>query len=326
LQIYLKCMNNELEQRPAPIENTSDFAQFSILIGFFLLFLGLFAIIGVVCILGISHLSVFDLKAKEDAGDFSNPLLVQGLIVAQIISEFGTFILPAIVFAFLASRKRLDYLSLNRLGKMSTLLLGGLLMWCALPLINIMSEWNSHMVLPPFMSSIENWMKNAQQTADKLTEAFMAHQSFSGMLVSLFMIGVLAPIAEELFFRAVLQKIMIKWTNSIHWGVWISGILFSALHFEFYGFLPRMLMGVYLGYLFVWSGSIWVPIFAHFLNNGTAVIFQYLEDRGNLPKNFDQVGTQASEWTYVVGSAVIVAVLMFLIYRIEHRKAETIPS
>lgn len=314
-------MNNELGQRPAPIENASPLVQFIILMGFFLLFLGVFAIIGVFCITGIAHINIYDLRAMQD---YSNPLLVEGFKVAQIVSAFGSFIVPAVVFALLASRNRMEYLGLKSMDKISTLLLGGLLMWCATPLINALADWNSHLKLPEAMSGIEAWMKDSQQKADALTEAFMGHQTFFGMLTNLFMIGLLAAVAEELFFRAVLQKVVIKWTNSIHWGIWITGFLFSFLHFEFYGFLPRMLMGVYLGYLFVWSKSIWVPIFAHFLNNGTAVIFQYFEDRGNLPKDVDQIGAQGSQWLWVVVSAVIVAGLMVVIYRIENKKVESV--
>lgn len=251
-------MNNELEQRPAPFETMSPFRQFLILLGIFILALVLFSLIGIVCIIGIGHVSLYDIQGMSN---YSNPQLVEGLKVAQIISSFGTFIVPAVLFALLVSRNRLEYLGLKSMGKVSTLLLGGLLMWCALPLINAMADWNSHMKLPSFMSGLEDWMKDSEQKADALTLAFMGHQTFFGMLTNLFMIGLLAAAAEELFFRAVLQKIMIKWTNNIHWGIWLTGILFSALHFEFYGFLPRMLMGVYLGYLFVWSGSIWVPYF-----------------------------------------------------------------
>jgi len=314
-------MNNDLNPSPAPLERLSSGGQFLILLGIFVLSLVVFSLIGIVCIVMIGHVSLYDIKGMND---YSNPQLVEGLKVAQIISSFGTFIVPAVIFTLLVSRNRLEYLGMKNSGRLSTLLVGGLLMWGALPLINGMAELNSHMQLPSFMSSIESWMKNAEKQADALTEAFMGHQTFFGMLTNLFMIGLLAAVAEELFFRAVLQKIMIKWTKSVHWGVWLTGFLFSFLHFEFYGFLPRMLMGVYLGYLFIWSGSIWIPIFAHFLNNATAVIFAYIEDKGIVPKDIDQLGAKGSEIIYVVISAVFVALLMFLIYKMEHKKQEVI--
>jgi membrane protease YdiL (CAAX protease family) len=312
-------MNTELTEMPAPFEVLSPGRQFLVLMGFFLICLVLFGLIGLVCILWIGHVSIYDVQGLSD---YTNPGILLGLKVAQIVSSFGTFIVPAFVFALLASRNRANYLQVNKLGKLSTMLLGGLLMWSALPLINYLAELNSHMQLPSFMHSIEVWMKDSEQKADALTNAFMGYQTFWGFLVNLFMIGLLAAVAEEIFFRAVLQKIMINWTKSIHWGIWITGFLFSFFHFEFYGFLPRMLMGVYLGYLFVWSKSLWIPIFAHFLNNATAVLFSYLEERNIVPKTIDQLGTDNSQIIYVIASTIVVALIIFIIYRSENKGSE----
>jgi len=189
-----------------------------------------------------------------------------------------------------------------------------------------MGELNSHLKLPDSMQDIQNWMKAKEDEAGTLTNAFMEHQSLKGLLLNLFMIGFLAAVAEELFFRATLQQLVIKATGNIHAGVWLTGILFSAIHLEFFGFFPRMLMGVYLGYLFVWSKSIWVPIFAHFINNATVVFLMYLEERNLLPKKFDEIGTSNAQIGYVIISTVVVGVLMMLIYRIEHKKKPVLPE
>lgn len=316
-------MNSELTQTPAPFEQLSPRRQFLTLIGFFILCLLLFALVGLVCILWIGHVSIYDIQGLND---YTNPDILLGLKVAQIVSSFGTFIVPAVVFALLASRNRAEYLQVNKLGNITTMLLGGLLMWSALPLINFLAELNSHMQLPAFMHDIEAWMKDSEQKADALTNAFMGHQTFSGFLVNLFMIGLLAAVAEEIFFRAVLQKIMIQMMRNVHWGVWITAFLFSFFHFEFYGFLPRMLMGAYLGYLFYWSKSLWIPIFAHFLNNATAVVFAYIEERNIVPKNIDQLGTDKSQIIYVIASTIVVIGLLFIIYKKEKRKVELIQS
>ena len=310
-------MSNDTPQRQAPFENVRPFGQLSFLLGIFFICLILFALLGAVCIVQIGHVSLFDM---DKISDYSNPQLVLSLKIAQIISSFGTFIVPAVLFALLASRKRGDYLQTNRGGKPITFILGALLMWCALPFINYLSEINSHLRLPYFLHDLEAWMKDSESKADLLTNAFMAHQSIGDFILNLFMIGLLAAVAEELFFRSVLQKIMINWTRNVHVGVWLTGIFFSALHFEFYGFLPRMLMGVYLGYLFVWSGTVWVPVFAHFINNGTAVVLAFLEDHNTISKGIDEVGSKPSDTPYVIGSTIAVAVLFLIIYKIENKK------
>ncbi|NNM95263.1 MAG: CPBP family intramembrane metalloprotease [Bacteroidia bacterium] len=291
--------------------------QFVILMCFFLAGLILFSLLGVLCITAIAHVSLYDIQGLND---YKNPALVLGLQVAQIVSSVGSFILPALAFAFLSSHNAGGYLQINNPGKITVLLTGGLIMWCAMPLINYLAELNSHLSLPSFMSGIEQWMKDSEKKADDLTNAFLAHQSFPELLLNLFMIGLLAAFCEELFFRATLQKIMIQWTKNVHAGIWVTGILFSFLHFEFYGFLPRMLMGVYLGYLFFWSKSLWVSVFAHFLNNATAVLFAYIEERNIVPKDIDQVGSVNSQIVYVIVSAAIVGLLVFLLYRITHPK------
>ena len=316
-------MNMEQLQRPAPFDNVPLFVQFFTLLGLFFVSLVGFTL------LGLELASVFTGSTAAQLtsmGNLDNPHVVMGLKIMQIVSSFGGFIVPALIFSLLASSRRMEYLHVKSIGSMGTLLLGGLLMWCAFPLINYMGELNSHLKLPDSMQDIQNWMKAKEDEAGTLTNAFMEHQSLKGLLLNLFMIGFLAAVAEELFFRATLQQLVIKATGNIHAGVWLTGILFSAIHLEFFGFFPRMLMGVYLGYLFVWSKSIWVPIFAHFINNATVVFLMYLEERNLLPKKFDEIGTSNAQIGYVIISTVVVGVLMMLIYRIEHKKKPVLPE
>lgn len=291
------------------------------LIGVFILFLLLFSLIGAVIIVQVGHVSIFDIQALND---YSNPQLVKALKIAQIVSSFGTFIIPVILFVMMASYDRLAYLKLNTPARPATVILGGILMLLALPAINWMAELNSHLQLPAALQRIETWMKDSEQKAEALTNAFIGHQDFMSLLTNLFMIGLLAAVAEELFFRGALQRVLIEWTKSVHWGIWIAGFLFSFLHFEFYGFLPRMLMGVYLGYLFVWTGTIWAPILAHFLNNSTALFFAYFEDKGMLPKDIDQVGSDNSQIVYVIISVVLVGLGMWVIYRMEKKETTVV--
>ena len=129
------------------------------------------------------------------------------------------------------------------------------------------------------------------------------------------MVAVLPAIGEELLFRGVIQKIFINWTKNAHWGIWISAILFSAMHLQFYGFVPRMLLGVAFGYLLVWSGSMWLPIAAHFFNNGIAVIAMYLIDKGLLSPEVETFGTTSDSYYSVAISVVLVAVFMVMIKR-----------
>ena len=265
-----------------------------------------------------------NLLLLQSPNAFSNPEVIQVLKFLQIISSVIIFILPVAVLAFLVSRRRMEYLQINRIGKISILLLGGIVMFVAAPLINYLQEINSYLQLPQWMHGIEEWMKASEAQDDALTAAFLNHQTFYDLILNLIMIALVAAVAEELFFRGVLQKILIKMTKNVHVGIWLTGAIFSAIHLQFYGFLPRMLMGVYLGYLLVWSGSLWVTIFAHFINNGTAVIFSYLEERKTITDSVEKVGTQAGDYWYIITSTLLVTLLLIAIYKLSGRKNEVV--
>jgi membrane protease YdiL (CAAX protease family) len=169
------------------------------------------------------------------------------------------------------------------------------------------------MLLPEWLSGMERWMKNAEENAALLTEAFLKVETTQGLLFNLFMIALLPAIGEELLFRGVIQKIFTGWTRSHHWGIWITAILFSALHIQFYGFIPRMLLGVLFGYLLIWSGSIWLPVIAHFVNNGFAVMAIFLIDKNLLDPAVENIGgTPDSYYSAFLSFAVVCALLLII--------------
>jgi membrane protease YdiL (CAAX protease family) len=133
----------------------------------------------------------------------------------------------------------------------------------------------------------------------------------------------MAAFSEELFFRGILQKVLNECVSNKHIGVWIGAALFSAFHMQFYGFLPRMLMGAYLGYLFLWSGSLWPGILAHFINNGMAVLLMWMSNRGDIKVDADKVGIQENEWVFVLISFVMVSLSLYLVYNNEKKKIGT---
>ena len=188
-----------------------------------------------------------------------------------------------------------------------------LLTFAAAPFINFIGELNMRMVFPEWLSGIEQWMQDAEEKAAELTEAFLKVESIGGLAFNLFMIAFLPAIGEELLFRGVIQRIFTRMTKSHHWGIWISAILFSSLHLQFYGFVPRLLLGVLFGYLLVWSGSLWLPIVGHFLNNTFAVLAMFLIDKKLLSPEIEKYGADSDSF-YMAGiSLLLVLVFLFLI-------------
>ncbi len=245
--------------------------------------------------------------------DFSDPNTILMLKFFQVVQSIGLFVIPPFIIAYLFHYKISEYLHLNKTFEFTSLFLVVVLMLFASPFINFIGEINSHMRLPEWMSGIEEWMKNSEDKAAELTDAFLKVNTLGGLLFNLFMIAVLPAIGEELLFRGVIQRIFTKMTKSHNWGIWISAILFSALHLQFYGFIPRMLLGVLFGYLLVWSGSLWLPIAAHFVNNGLATVAMYFIDKGIIKPEIENIGSTSGSYYIAIISLLFVCVFLWLI-------------
>jgi membrane protease YdiL (CAAX protease family) len=113
-----------------------------------------------------------------------------------------------------------------------------------------------------------------QETLEKMVNV----SDISGLIINLIMIAGLAAFGEELLFRSVLQSFLVKKCKNAHIGILITSIIFSLIHFDIYGFLPRLVLGLILGYMFYYSRSIWIPMAMHFVNNGTIVVLYFLNN------------------------------------------------
>lgn len=261
------------------------------------------------------------LGGDDDIGlNMDNPKTIALLKLIQGVSVILVFIIPAVLFAVFWTKPRIHYLGVTIKPSIATLLIAGLGMLLAMPMINWLSDINQHLKLPEAFSGLELWMQHSEDKAKIFTDAFTKGTSFGVLILNLVVIALLAAVSEEVFFRGILQKVLIDCIRNKHISVWFGAIIFSAFHMQFFGFLPRMMMGAFLGYLFLWSGSLWPGIFAHFINNGMAVFLVWLANRGVISDNADQVGIQEGEWIYVATSIVLVAVSLFLVYRIEKKK------
>jgi uncharacterized protein len=253
--------------------------------------------------------------------DFSDPRALDVLKLVQTMSAIGAFIVPAFLIAYLFDRRPLHYLKLDRNPDFLSVIFVLLAILFSTPLINYLGHLNSYLDLPGFLQGVEDWMQQTEEQAGKMTKAFLDMRTPGELFFNLFMIGLIPAVGEELLFRGIIQKLFTKWSNNIHTGIWVAAFLFSAMHMQFYGFLPRMILGVILGYLFVWSGSIWLPIIAHFINNAGAVISSYLFQRGQISVDPDAIGTQ-NDAGMVMISLLTTLFLLFLVNRRERARAE----
>jgi uncharacterized protein len=260
---------------------------------------------------------LFDINLLKDISvytDYHDPDSVPILKYLQIIQSISMFILPALLAGIFFSRNTGNYLGLNKIPASRIFLATFLIMFVILPMISWATSLNEMVKLPDFMKAAEDWMKESEEKAAGLTEAFLNVSTPGGLLVNLLMIAVIPAIGEELFFRGLLQRLFSEWFRNAHIAIFLAAFLFAAIHLQFYGFLPRMILGALFGYLFYWTGSIWIPIFAHFINNGSAVILSFLANRGTISSGYEDFG--ATENVFLItGSLLFTAGLIFLIYR-----------
>lgn len=148
---------------------------------------------------------------------------------------------------------------------------------CIFPVTNFTGQINSAMHLPGWLSGVEQWMIDKEDQADNLIDTLVSSNTFLTMLTNLLIIALIPAVAEELIFRGVFQKILVSLFRSGHLAIWVTAFIFSAIHFQFYGFIPRFILGLVFGYLFFWSGTLWLPVLSHFINNAFPVILTYMQ-------------------------------------------------
>lgn len=170
-------------------------------------------------------------------------------------------------------------------------------------------EWNATLQFPEFMSSFEEWARTREDFATRVTEFLTTFNSVGELLTGLLVIALLPAIGEEFVFRGLLQPQLHKNIGNIHAAIWISAILFSALHMQFFGFVPRVFLGALFGYLYYWSGNLWIAILAHFVNNGFSVLMLYFYQQG--VSELDMNSTESADWRVVTGATIVSFTLLY---------------
>lgn len=230
-------------------------------------------------LISLAGVLMFGLDIKSMSGSFliesgeKNIGFLRYIIITQDIS---LFIIPAIIILNLL--KPDSPFSLSDLGtlRMSETGLIVILALCIFPVTGAAGLLNSQLYLPDWLSGLEEWMKGKEADAGNMINLLMRADTFGVMILNVIMIGVLPAFSEELIFRGVIQKILYRFFKPGYPAIWITAFLFSTLHFQFYGFIPRFILGLLYGYLFFWSRNLWLPVLAHFLNNALPVIGSYI--------------------------------------------------
>lgn len=234
----------------------------------------------------------------------------EGLLLLGALQALVLFIAPSLVSARIISPRPFAYLRLDKAPGLFPLL--GVVMGylIALPALNQIIFWNQNLVFPDFLAPWGETLREMEDSANAASAVMLDVQSVGGMLINLLVIGLVTAFGEEMFFRGALQTTAAS-SGSPHTAIWVVALFFSAMHFQIFGFVPRLLIGAWFGYLLFWTRSLYVPVFAHFFNNGLVVVFAWL----NVAYGFSLDNIGVVEYGFPMPAFVsAVATVVFLVY------------
>jgi membrane protease YdiL (CAAX protease family) len=298
-------------QFKAILAQREPYRKFLILVGIALILAVISSTLGALIAQLITGIHIFGNASA--LSDLNNPKVIQAFKISQVFSAIGTFLIPSIIAAHLFSDNVKEYLGVIKRIDVQQVVLVAILILMIQPFVNWMSLINAGINLPDWLKTLLNSPGNSAQ---KITEAFMKGDSFMSLLFSCIVIAIIPSIAEELIFRGVIQKLFIDLAKNKHFGIILTAILFSAIHMDVAGFIPRIALGAILGYLYVWSGSIYLPMVAHFANNLLAFLMGVGKNKNALSFNPDHLGIAPGQEMVLGASVFLTWALLFLIRKI----------
>ena len=245
-----------------------------------------------------------------------------GMKIAQGLSSIFMFVVPPIVYYYVTRMKHQMYdLGFRKpANPWWLLLIGVVLMFISLPVTNQLTRWNEAMSFGGVFEKLEEYLKMLEETAAATTEKMLNVDTIGGLLLNLLVIALIPAVGEELTFRGVLQQGLMRRVKSPHVAILLSAAIFSFIHFQFYGFLPRMFLGILLGYMFCITRSLWTSIAMHFVNNGTAVVLYYLNNKGIIDIDPEHFGEMQYSWLITISFVVTAALIGWCWWRVNNTK------
>lgn len=242
------------------------------------------------------------------------PQLRNALLMMQaIVSFIGLILLPVIHVTQLERKSLKGFFPGDQ--HLTTMLLVVAGIGIAFPIaMSPLAEWNLNVHFPEFMSGFEKWAREEEDKLARVTELLTDISTPADLMIALVVIALMPAIGEELVFRGLIQQEFWRFSKNIHLAIWLSAFVFSAIHMQFYGFIPRLLLGALFGYLYYWSGNLLVAIFSHFFNNAFAVVMVYLNNIKATSINVED--GEAAPLQYVIACIVLTGALLY--YTMKH--------
>lgn len=281
--------------------------------GFKMTYLFLLLFVGVIAA-GILTRLLMMMPGMGDAGE------TMPIYLSSALQSVFAIALPAYLVVAFTDARPARYLKTGNNGKMVREIAFALLAFCvSYPFASYLSRWNSGMELPEWMSGVEQTMRSMEDAAMETTGLLLSGRTIGALLLNLVIVAAMAAISEELFFRGALQQFLMEKFRNGHAAIWLTALLFSMVHFQFYGFLPRLFLGAMLGYLFLYTRNLWMPIIFHFVNNATVILLNFFWGDSEWFVRLDELPLTLPYLAAAIASA-LVTFLLFSIYVKRDRK------
>ncbi len=289
------------------------------LLGIFALFILGFVVIGPAVGIAVASLFYEGDLLEAMTNPLQHPDIRNGILISQgIASTVGLALLPWFYLRFIEKKPIRPFFKPEP-GVFKVFVLLAFSVMLLAVVISPLVEWNASLDIP---GSFGDWARETETMAEGIIKMITTDLSPMMFLVSLVVIALIPGIGEELVFRGLIQNEMYRANKNPHVAIWLTAIIFSAIHLQFLGFVPRVLLGAFLGYVYYWSGNLLVPMLAHFLNNGLQLLGLYLYQHGVLSYNVEE--TKSAPWLAVIVAApLLAAALYYLKNYFTSQKAET---
>lgn len=253
----------------------------------------------------------YDGNLYTDLPALTSPGLVSAIMVIQTCTTLiGLILIPVIYITRLEHKPLAPLFPSQSTLPMMLLLVAGL--GLSFPMsVSPLTEWNMKMDLPDFMNGFEEWARTEEDKMAKLTSLMTNIDTVGEWVIGIFVIALLPAIGEELVFRGMIQQELTRATKNVHIAIWAAAFIFSAIHMQFFGFIPRLLLGALFGYLYYWSGNLLIPIFSHFFNNAFGVTMLYLNKTG--VTSIDVEDPEALPFAFVIPAMLVTGALLYII-------------
>lgn len=266
-----------------------------------------FTLIGTIILSSATGIKLLEIQNidKWNPNDPRMITFIRGLLVVQFL---GLFLIPTLLFAYFSDPKPLNYLGLKSPQKNIFWILAIAAMFVAIPAVEYIGFLNQKM---NFGSGMQHWMKGMEEEATKQIQFMLSKHTISELILNLIFISLFAGIGEELFFRGILQRLIIRAFKNPWMGIVVTAAIFSAFHFQFFGFFPRFLLGIVLGAIYWYSGSLWTSILAHFFYDGFIIVLTYLK-----PSMITETDQSSMNFSFVV-VLISIVLTIFTIWQLK---------